>query len=133
MIKIKAAMSGSSSCIKEDDRMKKKKKCPYLLPRVCGLVYETLNATRKQTRLQYGISDPGVPELVAYRKPVVTFRRTGGLALTGWSARMTTSIKKSLTERYGARLVGPHSRWHWVVGWWVHQPLAANSGYLATS
>ena len=47
----------------------------------------------KHTWLQYEISDPGVPELVAYRKPVVTYRRAGGLALTGWSARMTTSIK----------------------------------------
>ena len=55
----------------------------------------------KHTRLQYGISDPGGPEFVAYRKPVVMFRRTGGLALTGRSARMTTSIKKSLTERCG--------------------------------
>ena len=47
----------------------------------------------KHTRLQYGISDPGVPEFVAYRKPVVTFRRAGELALTAWSARMTTSIR----------------------------------------
>ena len=65
----------------------KKKKCPYLPPQ------ELRSGVSKHTRLQYGISDPGVPELVAYRKPVVTFRRTGGLALTGWSARMTTSIK----------------------------------------
>ena len=65
-----------------------------------------LSGVSKHTRLQYVISDPGLLELVAYRKPVVTFRRAGGLALTGWSARMTSSIKKSLTERYGARLVG---------------------------
>ena len=61
----------------------------------------------KYNRLQYGINDPGVPELVAYLKPVVMSRRTGGLALTGWFARMTTFIKKSLTERYGARCRHP--------------------------
>ena len=47
----------------------------------------------KHTRLQYVISDPGVLELVAYRKLVVTFRRAGGLSLTGWSARMSSSIR----------------------------------------
>ena len=49
----------------------------------------------KFTRLQHGFSDPGMPELVSYRKPVVTFRRTGGLALTGWSARITISINNA--------------------------------------
>ena len=47
----------------------------------------------KYTRLHYGICDPGVPEFVAYRKSVSMSRRTGGLALTGWSARMSISIK----------------------------------------
>ena len=47
----------------------------------------------KHSRLQYGLSDPGVPKLVVYRKPVVMFHGSGGLALTGWSARLITSIK----------------------------------------
>ena len=34
--------------------------------------------------------------------------------------------KKSLTERYAARLVGTFQSMHWEVGWWEHQPLAAN-------
>lgn len=47
----------------------------------------------KHSRLLYGLSDPGVPKLVVYRKPVVMFLGSGGLALTGWSARLITSIK----------------------------------------
>ena len=33
--------------------------------------------------LQYGFSTPEVPELSSHRRPVVMFRRSGGLALTG--------------------------------------------------
>ena len=81
----------------------------------------------KYTRLQYGINDPGVLELVAYLKPMVMSRRTGGLALTVWSARMTTFIKKSLTECYSARLVGtPQSI---ALGGWLVSA-SAPSGHL---
>ena len=66
-----------------------KKKCPYLPSQ------ELRSGVSKHTRLQYGVSDPGLPELVAYCMPVVTLLRTGELALTGWSARMTTSIKNA--------------------------------------
>ena len=43
--------------------------------------------------LQYGISGPEEPELSSHRRPVVMSRRSGGLALIGWSARVITSIK----------------------------------------
>ena len=37
----------------------------------------------KHSRMQYGLSDPRVPKLVVYRKPVVMYHGSRGLALTG--------------------------------------------------
>ena len=34
-----------------------------------------------------GLAIPGIPELPAYRKPVVMSHRNGGLALNGWFPR----------------------------------------------
>ena len=61
----------------------------YSPPRGCGWQYA---CTADHST---GISVPGVPELIAYRKPVVMSHRNGGLALTGWSVKVITSIKNA--------------------------------------
>lgn len=52
----------------------------------------------ENSRLQYGLSDPGVLELVTYRKPVVMFHGSEGLALIGGLREGDNLYKKSLTE-----------------------------------
>ena len=68
----------------------------------------------KHTRLQHGISDPGVPELVAYRKPVATFRRTGGLASL---VREDDNLYKKIPNRTLWRAASRHPPVDGTGGW----------------
>ena len=68
-------MSRSSSCrVSRPNEKKKKKNVP---------IYSPQGLQTGLFLLQYGFSTPEVPELSSHRRPVVMFRRSGGLALTG--------------------------------------------------